>query len=320
MSAGRRIVMVAAFARNRVIGNKGEIPWHIPEDFAHFKRTTLGHTLVMGRATWDSIGRPLPGRTTIVVTRDRSWSTPWTPGTSTESGLSRSEERANDRLDDGAQPHVYIAHSVQAAIDLAATLPGDTMIAGGTQVYEQAMALATHQVLTEVDLEPEGDAHYPYLPDQEWAEISREVHDGYAFVEWERVAPAPTIDVSAVALVRDGSVLTVRKRGTDRFMLVGGKPDPGESAAAAGRREFAEEVSLSLTSHEPLGSFTALAANEPGHLVRSEVFLGHATGEPEVAAEIEELRWTSLDEGAVYDDLAPLLEHLLPLLRRPGTC
>src|SRR3546814_2612114 len=69
MSAGRRIVMVAAFARNRVIGNKGEIPWHIPEDFAHFKRTTLGHTLVMGRATWDSIGRPLPGRTTVVVTR-----------------------------------------------------------------------------------------------------------------------------------------------------------------------------------------------------------------------------------------------------------
>src|SRR3546814_4111871 len=101
MSAGRRIVMVAAFARNRVIGNKGEIPWHIPEDFAHFKRTTLGHTLVMGRATWDSIGRPLPGRTTVVVTRDRSWSTPWTPTT---------EEGADDR----PGPQVHVAHSVQA--------------------------------------------------------------------------------------------------------------------------------------------------------------------------------------------------------------
>src|SRR3546814_2973412 len=193
--------MVAAFARNRVIGNKGEIPWHIPEDFAHFKRTTLGHTLVMGRATWDSIGRPLPGRTTVVVTRDRSWSTPWTPTT---------EEGADDR----PGPQVHVAHSVLAAIELAATLPGDTVIAGGTQVYEQAMAMATHQVLTEIALEPEGDAHYPVLPDQEWAEVSREVHDGFAFGEWERVAPAPTIHVSAVALVRANKI--GRESGRER--------------------------------------------------------------------------------------------------------
>ena len=66
----QRVVLIAALARNRVIGNQGKIPWHLPHDFAHFKRETLGHTLVMGRLTWDSIGRPLPGRQTIVITRD----------------------------------------------------------------------------------------------------------------------------------------------------------------------------------------------------------------------------------------------------------
>ncbi len=73
-AVGKRVVLVAAYADNRAIGNAGGIPWHIPEDFAHFKATTLGHTLVMGRATYDSIGRPLPGRTTIVITRDPDWS------------------------------------------------------------------------------------------------------------------------------------------------------------------------------------------------------------------------------------------------------
>ena len=68
------VTLIAAVARNGVIGADGAIPWHLPEDFAHFKRTTLGHTLVMGRATYDSIGRPLPGRTTVVLSRDPSWS------------------------------------------------------------------------------------------------------------------------------------------------------------------------------------------------------------------------------------------------------
>ena len=67
---GRTVTLIAAVARNGVIGHDGGIPWHLPADFAHFKATTLGHTLVMGRATYDSIGRPLPGRTTIVLTRD----------------------------------------------------------------------------------------------------------------------------------------------------------------------------------------------------------------------------------------------------------
>src|SRR6476619_2649266 len=143
-----RITLVAAVAANGVIGAGGDIPWRIPEDFAHFKATTLGHTLVMGRATYDSIGRPLPGRTTIVLTRSPSWSA------------------------DG----VLVADSLEAALALAADLPGDVMVAGGATVYEQAMPLATHQVLTWVHRSPAGDTFYPSYDADEWTETAREQH------------------------------------------------------------------------------------------------------------------------------------------------
>jgi dihydrofolate reductase len=157
--------MVAAYGDNRVIGADGEIPWRIPEDFAHFKQVTLGHTLVMGRATWDSIGRPLPGRTTVVLTRSEDW-------------------------DPGVEG-VHVVHSLPAALELAATLPGDTVIAGGTQVYEAALPYATHQVLTEVHLSPSGDALYPVFPLDEWQEVRRVARPdlGLDWVWWERVWP-----------------------------------------------------------------------------------------------------------------------------------
>lgn len=125
---------------------------------------------------------------------------------------------------------------------------------------------------------------------------------------------SPTIVVSAVALVRDGAVLTVRKKGTNRFMLVGGKPDPGESPLDCALRETREEVSLDLADLVLLGEFESAAANEPGHRLHSTVYTAPIPGEPVAAAEIAELRWTSLD-GA-YDDLAPMLEfNVLPILR-----
>lgn len=157
----QRVVLVAAYARNRVIGHHGEIPWRLPHDFAHFKRETLGHTLVMGRRTWDSIGRPLPGRRTVVVTRDPDWS----PGF---------EE-------------VQVAHSLADAFALAADLPGDVMVAGGGEVYAQALPYATHQVLTEVDASPEGDAFYPAFDAGEWHELRREAGEGCTWVWLERV-------------------------------------------------------------------------------------------------------------------------------------
>ncbi len=161
--------MVAAVAENGVIGADGDIPWRIPEDFAHFKRITLGHTLVMGRATYDSIGRPLPGRTTVVLTRDPDWHA------------------------DG----VLVAHDLDSALALAEDLPGDIVIAGGSHLYAQAMARAHEQVLTEVHQSPEGDTYYPEFDRAEWVEASRTAHEGYDIVRWRRVDADADADADA---------------------------------------------------------------------------------------------------------------------------
>lgn len=154
----RRIVAVAAYARNRVIGDHGRIPWRIPEDFAHFKRETMGLTMIMGRLTYDSIGRPLPGRRTIVVTRNRDWTA------------------------DG----VEVAHSLDDALALADPA-ADLIIAGGAQIYAEAMPLLTHQVLTEIDLDVAGDALYPEFVADDWRQVRREAGPGCEWVWWERV-------------------------------------------------------------------------------------------------------------------------------------
>lgn len=121
------------------------------------------------------------------------------------------------------------------------------------------------------------------------------------------------IVVAAVALVRDGHVLTVRKRGTQRFMLVGGKLEPGESAYDAALREAREEVGLVLGSATLLGEFLSEAANEPGHTLHSTVFWVESDADPVAAAEIAEVRWTPLIDHP--DDLAPMLEHhVLPVI------
>lgn len=122
------------------------------------------------------------------------------------------------------------------------------------------------------------------------------------------------IVVAAVAFTRDGRVLTVRKRGTTMFMLPGGKLEPGESAAAAARREVAEEIGIEVTDLELLGEFTADAANEPGHVVVSTVYRAELGAEPAATGEIAELRWSPLDTAT--SDIAPLLrEHVMPALR-----
>jgi dihydrofolate reductase len=153
------VVLVAAVARNRVIGDGPDIPWKLPGEQALFKQLTLGHTLVMGRTTYESIGRPLPGRTTIVLTRSPDW------------------------FAEG----VLVAHDLAGALALANTLPGDVMVAGGGQVYAAALAVADEQVLTEVDLEPAGDAFYPAFDRSEWMEASRVTHDGFDVVRWVRL-------------------------------------------------------------------------------------------------------------------------------------
>lgn len=155
---GKRVVLVAAVADNGVIGNGPDIPWRIPGEQAEFKALTLGHVLLMGRTTYESIGRPLPGRTTVVLTRDPAWS---------------------------AQG-VHVAHDLAAALALADGLPGDVMVAGGAEVYAAALDVADEQVLTEVHLEPEGDVHYPAFDRSVWTEARRESGDGYDRVWWVR--------------------------------------------------------------------------------------------------------------------------------------
>jgi dihydrofolate reductase len=159
MTDSKRVVMVAAVADNGVIGLDGDIPWHISDDLKHFRETTTGHTVVMGRTTYEGIGHPLPYRTNIVLTRDPDW-------------------RA-----DG----VLVAANVEEALERARDLDGDVMVAGGAKVYEAAFPHATHQVLTEVHLSPPGDTHYPAWDRDEWRETRREERDGYAWVWLERV-------------------------------------------------------------------------------------------------------------------------------------
>ncbi len=157
-SEPRRLTLVAAYAADRVIGDHGRIPWHLPDDFAHFKATTMGGVLVMGRATYDSIGRPLPGRTTIVVTRNPDWSA----------------------------EGVLVAHSSTKRWRWRPEQPGEVFVAGGTQLYEQTLPLATHQVLTEVHLTVDGDARYPEFDLAEWVETRRESRADLDWVWWER--------------------------------------------------------------------------------------------------------------------------------------
>ncbi len=163
--AGRRVTMVAAVAENGVIGADADIPWKISEDFAHFKATTLGHVLVLGRTTHEGIGRPLPGRTTIVLTRDTDWSA----------------------------EGVHVAHSITEALDLADELlreqPADrqVMIGGGAALYDAALPYADEQVISEIPLAPEGDTHYPEFSRQRWREVRREPREGFTIVWWERV-------------------------------------------------------------------------------------------------------------------------------------
>lgn len=151
--------MVAAVAENGVIGLHGKIPWHLPEDFAHFKATTSGYILILGRTTHEGIGKPLPNRITIVLTRDPDW---------------RGEG-------------VHVAPTLPDALELADTMEGDVMIGGGAVVYDAALPYADVQLISEVHASPEGDTYYPEFSRDRWREVSREQREGFDIVRWERV-------------------------------------------------------------------------------------------------------------------------------------
>jgi dihydrofolate reductase len=140
------------------------LPWHLSDELRLFKETTLGHVLVMGRRTYESIGRPLPGRTTVVLTRRRDWS----PG---------SDE-------------VVVAHDLDGALALAESLGGgEVFVVGGGEVYAETLPRADRLLLTLVDREPEGDTRFPEVDWEAWRETAREPGDGWVRVTYER-APA----------------------------------------------------------------------------------------------------------------------------------
>jgi dihydrofolate reductase len=142
MLGGKFITIVAAMGRNRAIGLRGELPWHLPRELRHFKETTMGKPIVMGRRTWQSIGRPLPGRQNLVVTRDASF-------------------RAA-----GCE----VADSLAAALVLARG--EEVMIIGGGQLYGQTLAHADRMVLTLVDCEPPADTWFPEWRLEDWRQVS----------------------------------------------------------------------------------------------------------------------------------------------------
>jgi dihydrofolate reductase len=161
-----QLTLIAAMAANRVIGIDNRLPWRLPEDLRHFKARTLGKPVIMGRKTYESIGRPLPGRRNIVVTRQLDW-------------------RA-----DG----VETAHGIEQALMLAGEVE-EVCLIGGAELYAQALPLADCLQLTEIALTIAGDAYFPDFHAAGWCEISRETHcnpEGlvYAFVEYRPAASA----------------------------------------------------------------------------------------------------------------------------------
>lgn len=161
--------LIAALAHNRVIGRDNQLPWHLPADLKHFKAMTLGKPIIMGRKTWDSLGRPLPGRLNLVVSRQ--------PGLQLEGAeVFDSLEAAIARADEWAR---------QEEAD-------ELMLIGGAQLYAQGLALAERLYLTRVGLEPEGDAFFPEVSEADWHLSSSVEHPStgdtpfYAFEVWQR--------------------------------------------------------------------------------------------------------------------------------------
>jgi dihydrofolate reductase len=157
-----QLTIIVAIDRERGIGVNNKLPWHLPEDLAHFKRLTTGHPIVMGRKTYDSIGRPLPNRRNVVITRNPEWQA----------------------------EGVEAVGSVAEALRLLAGTPA--FLIGGAQIFEQALGLADRMIVTEIDKSFACDTFFPPIDHAQWQEVARERHHSaangcdYAFVTLER--------------------------------------------------------------------------------------------------------------------------------------
>ena len=143
-----KLSLIVAVSRNNVIGINNQLPWHLPEDLRYFKSVTMGKPIVMGRKTYDSIGRALPGRTNIVITRDEAWSA----------------------------PGVEVAQTLERALKLAeqaceAAGASEVMVIGGEQIYRMTIDFADRLYLTQVEAEVEGDAFFPEIASEAWHQV-----------------------------------------------------------------------------------------------------------------------------------------------------
>jgi len=157
----RKLGLIVAVARNGVIGVDGDLPWRLPEDLKHFKRTTIGHPIIMGRKTYESIGRPLPKRLNIVVTRQRDFSA----------------------------PGCTVVHSFDAALEAGWAAHEEPFVIGGAALYAAALPHVTRFVLTEVDQDVAGDTRFPHWDRTRFVETDRREGQGVTFVTLERPNP-----------------------------------------------------------------------------------------------------------------------------------
>jgi dihydrofolate reductase len=146
-----KLALIAAYAQNNVVGIDNKLPWHLPEDLKYFKRITTGKAIIMGRKTYESIGRPLPNRTNIVITRNA----------------------------DFTAPGIEVVNSLDAAIELAQSIneingTEEVMVIGGAQIYNESLPKADRLYLTHVHAEVKGDAHFPQVDFSVWKEVGRE--------------------------------------------------------------------------------------------------------------------------------------------------
>ncbi|WP_220803897.1 dihydrofolate reductase [Pseudomonas sp. NCCP-436] len=171
MKTNLSLCLIAALAQNRVIGRDNQLPWRLPADLKHFKAMTLGKPVIMGRKTWDSLGRPLPGRLNLVVSRQAGLCL---EGAEVFASLEAAIERAE-------------AWARQQGVD-------ELMLIGGAQLYEQSLEQASRLYLTRVELEPEGDAWFPLFDEEQWQRSAEEAHPAegeapaYRFEIWQRTS------------------------------------------------------------------------------------------------------------------------------------
>lgn len=166
-----KLSLIVAAAQNGVIGRNNQLPWHLPQDLKYFKATTLGKPIIMGRKTFESIGKPLPGRTNIVITRQQDWAA---PGVLVAQNVEQALALGSDVRDENQQP------------------VKEVMVIGGAEIYRHALAIADRVYLTRVHADVEGDAYFPELSDDMWKKVSETSGDAeaslpHSFLVFERI-------------------------------------------------------------------------------------------------------------------------------------